>query len=47
MAPVRMRGLAIDSDGVLYGTTFFGGTSNLGTVFSLTPPLAPGGVCVL
>jgi len=37
-------GLAIDSDGVLYGTTFFGGTSNLGTVFSLTPPLAPGGV---
>jgi len=33
--------LAIDSHGVLYGTTNFGGGSNHGTVFSLTP--SPGG----
>jgi uncharacterized repeat protein (TIGR03803 family) len=29
--------------GVLYGTTAFGGTSDDGTVFSLTPPTVPGG----
>jgi uncharacterized repeat protein (TIGR03803 family) len=33
-------GLIVDSDGALYGTTTFGGTSNLGTVFRLTPPAA-------
>lgn len=31
------EGGLIDVNGVLYGTTYGGGTSNLGTVFSLTP----------
>src|SRR5579871_852930 len=40
--------LAIDSSGVLYGVTYYGGTSKscnpgCGTVFSLTPPTVPGG----
>jgi len=41
--------LAVDSNGVLYGTTVFGGTgaclsdATCGTVFSLTPPASPGG----
>jgi uncharacterized repeat protein (TIGR03803 family) len=30
-------GLVMDSNGVLYGATFYGGTSNLGAVFSLDP----------
>lgn len=30
--------LVIGENGVLFGTTVYGGTSNLGTVFSLTPP---------
>jgi uncharacterized repeat protein (TIGR03803 family) len=30
------------SDGVLYGTTFYGGSANNGTVFSLTPPTTSG-----
>ena len=33
----------IGSGGLLYGTTCEGGTSNYGTVFSLTPPSSPGG----
>jgi len=33
-------GLVIDKDGALYGTTFAGGTSKLGTVFELTPTTA-------
>ena len=36
-------GVVIGSDGVLYGTTYYGGTSNLGTVFSLRPPISSGG----
>jgi len=35
--------VVIDKSGVLYGTTYSGGTSNAGTVFSLTPPASPGG----
>ncbi len=35
-------GLVRDSDGNLYGTTFYGGASNEGTVFKLTP-VAGGG----
>lgn len=37
-------GLVLGSGGVLYGTTHYGGTAGFGTVFSLTPPAAPGGV---
>jgi hypothetical protein len=36
-------GIAIGSDGVLYGTTPGGGPLAGGTVFSLTPPASPGG----
>ena len=36
-------GMAVDKRGVLYGTTIFGGPSDDGTVFSLTPPSSPGG----
>jgi len=35
--------LGIGSGGLLYGTTTYGGSSNDGTVFSLTPPASPGG----
>jgi uncharacterized repeat protein (TIGR03803 family) len=35
--------VVIDSTGVLYGTTYVGGPSKSGTVFSLTPPASPGG----
>lgn len=35
--------VAIDSSGVLYSTTYAGGSQRLGTVFSLTPPASPGG----
>jgi len=35
-------GLAIDTNGVLYGTTLFGGNSSVGVVFSLTPPAVAG-----
>jgi uncharacterized repeat protein (TIGR03803 family) len=38
-----LAGVAIGNGGVLYGTTYAGGTSGYGTVFSLTPPAAPGG----
>lgn len=33
----------IGANGVLYGTTYLGGPSKSGTVFSLTPPNSPGG----
>ncbi|MGA2133346.1 MAG: choice-of-anchor tandem repeat GloVer-containing protein [Bryobacteraceae bacterium] len=36
-------GLVIGSGEVLYGTTFDGGASGFGTVFSLSPPASPGG----
>jgi len=38
-----VAGVAARASGVLYGTTFKGGTSSCGTVFSLTPPSSPGG----
>jgi len=34
--------VVIGTGGVLYGTTWAGGASNLGTVYSLTPPASPG-----
>jgi uncharacterized repeat protein (TIGR03803 family) len=36
-------GVVIGADGVLYGSTAYGGSSNGGTIFSLTPPASPGG----
>jgi len=36
-------GVVVGKNGVLYGTTSFGGTSNSGTVFSLPPPASPSG----
>jgi uncharacterized repeat protein (TIGR03803 family) len=35
--------LAMGNGGALYSTTYMGGAHTLGTVFSLTPPPAPGG----
>jgi uncharacterized repeat protein (TIGR03803 family) len=37
-------GVVIGKGGVLYGTTYRGGKSCCGTVFSLTPPTSPGGL---
>ena len=37
-------GVALGKDGVLYGTTQYGGVSGAGTVYSLTPPASSGGV---
>ncbi|HXM44921.1 MAG TPA: choice-of-anchor tandem repeat GloVer-containing protein, partial [Bryobacteraceae bacterium] len=37
-------GVVIGNGGVLYGTTFYGGTGNNGVVFQLVPPASPGGV---
>jgi uncharacterized repeat protein (TIGR03803 family) len=34
--------LVISGNGILYGTTYNGGASNAGTVFSATPPATPG-----
>jgi uncharacterized repeat protein (TIGR03803 family) len=38
-----VAGLVFDTAGNLYGTTFFGGTTNAGTVFQLMPPATEGG----
>ncbi len=38
-----MTGVAIAKNGTLYGTTTYGGPSNTGTLFALTPPTASGG----
>jgi uncharacterized repeat protein (TIGR03803 family) len=40
---VSPEGVVFGEDGDLYGTTFSGGTSNLGTVFELAPPAVAGG----
>lgn len=39
-------GVVIGKSGVLYGTTYTEGTSNGGTVFSLTPPASTGGAWI-
>jgi uncharacterized repeat protein (TIGR03803 family) len=36
-------GVILGTGGVLYGTTTFGGTQGLGTVYQLTPPASAGG----
>jgi uncharacterized repeat protein (TIGR03803 family) len=36
----QAAGLIFDQKGALFGTTIFGGTSNRGAVFKLTPPAA-------
>jgi hypothetical protein len=36
-------GLIMDASGALYGTTDSGGISGAGTIFTLTPPITPGG----
>jgi uncharacterized repeat protein (TIGR03803 family) len=38
-----LTGVVFGANGVLYGTTSTGGQSDAGTVFSLTPPVEPGG----
>jgi uncharacterized repeat protein (TIGR03803 family) len=38
-----LAGVIFDAVGNLYGTTSIGGTSNLGSVFELTPPATEGG----
>jgi len=38
-----LAGLVFDHAGNLYGTTLFGGITNAGTVFQLTPPVTQGG----
>jgi len=35
-------GLTLGADGVLYGTTEYGGEQSGGTIFQLTPPVSPG-----
>jgi uncharacterized repeat protein (TIGR03803 family) len=40
---VPVSGVIFDSAGNLYGTTFFGGACNNGTVFELSPPAIAGG----
>jgi uncharacterized repeat protein (TIGR03803 family) len=39
---VPAAGVTLDQSGDLYGTTFYGGPANLGTVFKLVAPSAPG-----
>jgi uncharacterized repeat protein (TIGR03803 family) len=35
--------LVVDHNGVVYGTTPYGGSTSCGVVFALTPPVSPGG----
>lgn len=42
--PLLFGGVALDKrTGRLYGTTFYGGSENLGSIFMLAPPASPGG----
>ncbi len=41
-ASVPAAAVVLGAHGFLYGTTFYGGASNVGTVFALQPPSAPG-----
>ncbi|MGA2737677.1 MAG: choice-of-anchor tandem repeat GloVer-containing protein [Bryobacteraceae bacterium] len=38
-----LAGVVMGTGGILYGTTNSGGASGVGTVFSLAPPVSPGG----
>jgi hypothetical protein len=40
---IPVAGLSIGNYGAPYGTTVWGGAAEMGTVFELTPPAAPGG----
>lgn len=37
-----VTGVILDSNGNVYGTTYYGGAANIGTVFELTPPAVQG-----
>jgi uncharacterized repeat protein (TIGR03803 family) len=41
---VPVPGVVLDSSGNLYGTTYYGGSANVGVVFELSPPTVGGGV---
>jgi len=41
--PPMANSVAVGAGGVLYGATYYGGAYQRGTIFSLTPPTAPGG----
>ncbi len=40
---VPVSGVILDSNGNVYGTTYYGGAANAGTVFQLLPPAVQGG----
>jgi uncharacterized repeat protein (TIGR03803 family) len=40
---VPVSGVVLDSNGNVYGTTYYGGTANAGTIFELSPPAVQGG----
>jgi len=42
-SPNNVIGIVLGTDGVIYGTTYYGGANGNGSVFSLTPPASPGG----
>jgi uncharacterized repeat protein (TIGR03803 family) len=41
---IPLGGLVLDRHGALYGTTFYGGTSDAGIIFRLEPPAVAGGI---
>ncbi|HTQ58144.1 MAG TPA: choice-of-anchor tandem repeat GloVer-containing protein [Bryobacteraceae bacterium] len=38
-----LTGVLVGSNGAVYGTTLFGGASNIGVLYGLVPPTSPGG----